>query len=64
MNSTWATGDWNGDGDFNTSDFVLAFQVGAYEQGPRNVNVVPEPSLFVLITTGVIGITLRRWAKI
>ncbi len=29
-NSTWETGDWNGDGDFDTSDLVAAFQAGNY----------------------------------
>lgn len=28
-----ARGDWNDDGDFNSSDPVLAFQTGAYERG-------------------------------
>jgi hypothetical protein len=27
-NSTWSEGDWNGDGDFNSSDLVLALQSG------------------------------------
>jgi uncharacterized protein YjbI with pentapeptide repeats len=44
-NSTWSTGDWNGDTEFTTGDFVAAFQDGGYEQGPRTgVAVVPEPS--------------------
>ena len=25
-NSTWAEGDWNGDGEFDSADLVLAFQ--------------------------------------
>ncbi|MCA9216648.1 MAG: hypothetical protein KDB27_26440, partial [Planctomycetales bacterium] len=29
-NSTWAEGDWDGNGDFTTADFVVAFQVGRY----------------------------------
>lgn len=29
-NSTWATGDWDCDGDFTTGDLVLAFQKGSY----------------------------------
>jgi len=27
-NSTWEEGDWNADGEFDTSDLVLAFQSG------------------------------------
>jgi len=40
-----ATGDWNGDGQFGTSDLVTAFQDGGYDQGPRTASqAVPEPS--------------------
>jgi hypothetical protein len=31
-NSTWAEGDWNCNGDFGTSDIVMAFVYGRYEQ--------------------------------
>ena len=30
-NSTWDEGDWDGDGDFGTEDFVVAFVDGGYE---------------------------------
>ena len=30
-NSTWRTGDWNGDGDFTTQDLVIAFANRGYE---------------------------------
>ena len=30
MNSTWAEGDWNGDGEFDSQDFVFAFQTGMF----------------------------------
>lgn len=43
-NSTWATGDWNGDLEFGSADFVVAFQEGGYEKGRRvAVRAVPEP---------------------
>ncbi len=29
-NSSWAEGDWDGDGDFTTQDIILAFQDGGY----------------------------------
>jgi hypothetical protein len=38
QNSVWSTGDWNGDGDFTSSDFIGPFQEDAYERGAR----VPE----------------------
>ena len=38
-NSTWATGDWNGDFDFTTADFVLAMSKGGYSPRAR---AVPE----------------------
>ena len=37
-NSTFADGDWDGDGDFTTSDLVLAFQAGAYVAASRPVH--------------------------
>ena len=30
QNSTFETGDWNGDREFDSSDLVLAFQAGHY----------------------------------
>ena len=50
MNSSWAEGDWNGDGDFNSSDLVAVFVAGGYEQGPRaEPAAVPEPSAAALM---------------
>ena len=34
-NSTWEDGDWDGDGDFTSSDLVLAFQSGGYQMAAR-----------------------------
>ena len=34
-NSGWAEGDWNGDGDFDSSDFSFAFGEGGYDQPNR-----------------------------
>ena len=43
-NSTWATGDWNGDAEFSSADIVLASQDGGYGAGPIAAAAVPEPS--------------------
>ncbi|MEZ6119986.1 MAG: hypothetical protein R3C28_25910 [Pirellulaceae bacterium] len=62
-NSTWATGDWSGNGEFDSADLVLAFQDGGYELGPREaVRSVPEPNGFVLpsVCLFAIGWLLRR----
>ena len=31
LNSTWQTGDWDGNGEFDTEDIVLSFIKGAYQ---------------------------------
>lgn len=60
-NSDWATGDWNGDLEFDTSDLVFAFQDGGYENGPRNsVHPVPEPSSSMFLILGLIGCVASR----
>ena len=42
--ANWSEGDSDGDGVFGTRDLVLAFEQGAYEQGPRRATAaVPEP---------------------
>lgn len=44
-NASWGDGDWDGDKDFTSSDFVAAFQGSGYEQGPRTATAsVPEPA--------------------
>ncbi|MCA9213297.1 MAG: hypothetical protein KDB27_09545, partial [Planctomycetales bacterium] len=60
-NSTWATGDWNGDGDFDSSDFVAAFSEGGYEKGPKPA-AVPEPNFgaFCLL---IVGFAIRRFNR-
>ena len=60
-NSSWATGDWNGDGDFDSSDFVAAFTAGGYELGPRGaVSAVPEPGSLALVMAGIFGVGMLR----
>lgn len=61
MNSGWAEGDWNADGDFTSADIVSAFSDGGYEIGPRvAVRAVPEPTSLL---TALIGITIALTAQ-
>ena len=51
MNSRWHTGDWNGDHEFDTADFVKALTHGGYESGRREpLAAVPEPGVSWLIS--------------
>ena len=55
-NSGWATGDWNGDSEFTTSDLVTALSGGGYEVGPRAaVAAVPEPHALILFALGLLS---------
>ena len=48
MNSSWATGDWNGDTEFDQLDLVLALQDNGFGKGSRSQNrVVPEPQSII-----------------
>lgn len=61
-NSTWATGDWNGDGDFDPSDLTLCFQSGGYERGPRAAAPavpVPEPASTSLVVFACLLLATR-----
>ena len=64
MNSGWAEGDWNGDGDFDTGDLVFAFQDGGFEQGPRGAQAVavPEPATGIgtIVLLGLVAMKRRR----
>ena len=56
-NSGWADGDWSGDAEFTSRDFVVAFQRGGYEQGPREqAKAVPEPASGLLNRVGPVDI--------
>ena len=51
----WAEGDWDGNGTFDSSDFVVAFTDGGYEQGPRtDMAAVPEPATWTLLVIGLV----------
>ncbi len=59
--SSWSTGDFDGNGRTDSGDWVLALADGGYEQGPRAaVNIVPEPSSFVMLLAGLMGIAFGR----
>ena len=59
--ASWAEGDWNGDGIFDSSDMVTAFADGGYEKGPRaDVAAVPEPTSVLLLMAGLIGVAVCR----
>ncbi len=61
MNSGWAQGDWNGDGDFDSSDLVVAFQDAGYEKGLRGeVNGVPEPTSLTMLLAAFVGVAICR----
>ncbi|MCA9217450.1 MAG: hypothetical protein KDB27_30490 [Planctomycetales bacterium] len=46
-NSTWRTGDWDGDLEFDSGDLLIAFKTGRYEQG--QALLVPEPNFAVAL---------------
>ena len=47
--------------DFNTSDFVTAFQAGGYEKGPKiAVASVPEPTGAFVLWASIAVLYLRR----
>ncbi|MCA9168599.1 MAG: hypothetical protein KDB23_13080 [Planctomycetales bacterium] len=63
-NSTWSTGDWDGDREFTTTDFVLAMQGGGYNAGPRQLAAaVPEPSGLSLLSLAVCWLLRLRLDK-
>ena len=67
-NSTWSSGDWNGDGDFTSGDFVLAFASGGYNTGPRFQEVTPvtvpeTPNGLLAVTTSALFVMCFRSGK-
>ena len=61
-NSDWSAGDWNADLEFDTQDFVVAFQDGGYELQPRGgVMRIPEPAnIHGFLLGTMLWIAIRR----
>jgi hypothetical protein len=58
LNSSWRTGDWDGDRDFTSGDLVAALADGGYGIGP---GVVPEPSgTAIALAAAALAATLGR----
>ena len=51
-NSTWSTGDWNCDREFDSADFLFAFQAGGYE-ATASPAALPATTLVDIGTLGV-----------
>ncbi len=60
-NSDWYEGDWDGDGDFTTSDYVVAFQAGFYSAAATPA-AVPEPASGVAGLFAILAM-LARWRR-
>jgi hypothetical protein len=59
--AVWETGDWTGDGFFDSSDLIAAFVDGGYEKGQRTKAVgVPEPISAIPLLGSLIVIAIRR----
>ena len=57
--ASWTQGDWNGDTQFDSGDFVAAFNSAGYEAGsrpggPNPAAAVPEPASVVLFAIGIV----------
>ena len=58
--TSWADGDWNGDGRFDQLDIVEALP--NYQQ-PMAAVVIPEPATVVLALVGLLSAVTRRWTR-
>jgi hypothetical protein len=64
-NSTWAEGDWDGNANFSSGDFVTALADGGYEAGPRPaIAAVPEPSCLTATLLAMFALCLSRRSAI
>ena len=63
-NSTWDTGDWNGDFEFTTADLVLALSDGGFNRNSGAIQV-PEPrstpsGIVSLFTLSIFTVSARQ----
>ncbi len=78
-NSTWSSGDWDGDLEFDSGDLVLALQAGGYERSSlraakltadaccQQTFAVPEPSAAALLSLGslsLVDVARRRKKRV
>jgi uncharacterized protein YjbI with pentapeptide repeats len=62
--TTWAEGDWDGDGFFKSSDLVAALADRGYEQGPWTEPLaVPEPATWLLLAMGLSPLLFGEWIR-
>ena len=59
FNSGWGEGDWDGDGDFSSTDLVAAFQTSTYEE-PVAAQFVPEPQGWLLTMSLFLALPFMR----
>ena len=61
VDASWAQGDFNADGRFDSDDLIDALADGGYEMGPRaTVTTVPEASSASLLLIGLAGMLTAR----
>ena len=56
-NATWATGDFNGDGQVNGADYAIW---AANYGGAGGVSLTPEPATLTLLALGAATLLRRR----
>lgn len=61
-NSSWSSGDWDADGEFDSADLIVAFQDGGYGMGSRLAAVsvtVPEPAGLTWLAVSLLSLGVR-----
>ena len=53
-NSNWPTGDWNCDGDFDSTDLIVAFQYGGY-------NPLARPAALDALANRDLALLAAQW---
>ena len=59
------TGLTDGDGDFSSSDLVVAFQDGGFEARPRLATIaVPEPTALPIVWLLLVGAAITKFRRV